>query len=119
MYIILRLVINALGVMLAANVVPGISVNGFGTALLVALVLGILNVIIGWPLKILTFPLSIATLGFFLLIINTLLFKMATFVKGFEVVGFWPAFFGSIIVTLVSIVGKHWFKPRPFTARRY
>ncbi len=94
--------------MLAANVVPGISVSGFGTAVLVALVLAILNVLVGLPLKILTFPLSIVTFGFFLLVINTLLFKMATFVKGFDVVGFWPAFFGSIIVTLVSTVGKHW-----------
>ncbi len=106
MNIILRLFINALGVMLAANLLPGIYVKGFGTALLVALVLSVLNVLIGWPLRILTLPLTLVTFGFFLLIINTLLFKMATFVKGFEVVGFWPAFFGSIIVTLVSLLGK-------------
>jgi len=110
MNIILRLLINALGVMLAANVVPGISVKGFGTALLVALVLSVLNVLVGLPLKILTFPLSITTFGFFLLIINTLLFKMATFVKGFEAAGFWPAFFGSVIVTVFSMVGKRLLK---------
>jgi putative membrane protein len=110
MYIILRLILNALGVMLAANVVPGIYVRGFGTALLVALVLSVLNVVVGWPLKILTLPLTIISLGLFLLIINTLLFYMATFVKGFEVSGFWPAFFGSVIVTVVSMVGKRWLK---------
>jgi putative membrane protein len=110
MYIVLRLIFNAIGVMLAANLVPGISVQGFGTAILVALVLAILNVLVGMPLKVLTFPLTIISFGFFLLIINTLLFKMTTFVKGFEVHGFWAAFFGALIVTIVSMFGKHLLK---------
>lgn len=110
MYIVLRLIFNALGVMLAANVVPGIYVKGFGTALLVALVLSFLNILVGLPLKILTFPLTIISFGLFLLVINTLLFKMTTFVKGFEVHGFWTAFFGALIVTIVSMLGKHLLK---------
>jgi putative membrane protein len=102
----LRLIINALGVLAAASLVPGIEVANFGTALLVALILGILNAVVGWPLKILTLPLSLATLGFFLLVINGLMFWMATFVKGFAVHGFWAAFFGSLIVTAVNLLGK-------------
>jgi putative membrane protein len=103
---ILRILISALGVMLAAKLVPGIFVSGFGTAVLIAVILGLLNVFIGWPLKVLTFPLTVVTLGFFLLVINTLLFYLATFIKGFEVNGFWSAFFGSLVVTVVSMVGR-------------
>lgn len=92
--------------MLAAKIVPGIYVSGFGTALLVALVFGILNSTLGLILKVLTFPLTLITFGFFLLIINALMFQAASFIKGFEVIGFWPAFFGSLVVSLVSIISK-------------
>jgi putative membrane protein len=106
MKIIFRILFTALGVLLAANVVPGISVAGFWTAVLVAIILGILNVTIGPILKLLTLPLSIVTFGLFLLVINALMFWAASFVKGFHVSGFWPAFFGSLIVTIVSMVGR-------------
>lgn len=106
MNIFYRWLITALGVMLAAQIVPGIVINSFWAALVVALVLGILNMLVGLPLKILTFPLSLVTLGLFLLIINAWVFWMAGFVKGFEVQGFWPAFWGSIIVTLFSVFAK-------------
>ena len=88
--------------MLAAKIVPGIYVSGFSTAL----VFGILNSTLGFFLKVLTFPLTLITFGFFLLVINALMFQAASFVKGFEVTGFWPAFFGSLIVTLASIASK-------------
>jgi len=103
---LVRWLITALGVMLAAQIVPGIEVGSFWVALLVALVLGILNVIVGWPIKILTFPLSLLTLGFFLLVVNAWVFWLAGFVKGFSVAGFWPAFLGSLIVTLFSLLAK-------------
>jgi putative membrane protein len=106
MSFIIKIIITALAVLLAANVVPGIAVSGFWTAVLVAIVLGILNVVLGWPLKILTFPLSIITLGLFLLVVNALVFWAASLVKGFSVDGFWPAFFGSLIVTVVSMLGR-------------
>jgi putative membrane protein len=110
MFILLRIIINAMGVMLAAKLVPGISVGSFGTAVLVAVILGILNVTLGFLLKVLTFPLSLVTFGFFLLVINALMFQAASFIKGFEVQGFWPAFFGSLIVTIVSMLGKTFIK---------
>ena len=106
MKLIFRILISALGVILAERLVPGIYVAGFGTAILVAVVLGVLNVTLGLALKILTFPLSLISFGFFLLIINGLVFWAATFVKGFYVSGFWAAFFGSLIVTLASMLGK-------------
>ncbi|MDR3642271.1 MAG: phage holin family protein [Candidatus Doudnabacteria bacterium] len=106
MKIIFRILFTALGVLLAASVVRGISVSGFWTAILVAVVLGILNVTVGPLLKLLTLPLSIVTFGFFLLVINALMFWAASFVKGFHVEGFWAAFFGSLIVTVVSIIGR-------------
>lgn len=106
MYVIYRWLITAFGVMLAAQIVPGIEVKSFWVALIVALVLGVLNVLFGWPVKILTFPLSVLTLGFFLLVVNAWVFWMAGLVKGFYVAGFWPAFLGSLIVTLFSLLAK-------------
>lgn len=110
MKLIIRVIFTALAVMLAANIVPGVNVTGFWTAVLVALVLGILNVTLGFALKVLTFPLSVLSFGLFLLVINALVFWSASFVKGFEVLGFWPAFFGALIVTVVSMSAKELLK---------
>src|SRR4051794_10010405 len=101
MKVILRILFSALGVMLAAYIVPGIYVAGFWTAVLVAVVLGLLNVTLGFLLKVLTFPLSIVTFGFFFLVVNALMFWAASFVKGFHVGGFWAAFLGALTVTVV------------------
>jgi putative membrane protein len=106
MNIIYRILFAVIGVMVAAYLVPGIVVAGIWTAVLVAIVLGILNVTIGALLKFLTLPLSIVTFGFFFLVVNALMFWAASFVKGFYVAGFWPAFFGSIVVTVVSMIGR-------------
>lgn len=106
MKIVFRILFTVLGVLLAANIVPGIVVAGFWTAVLVAVVFGLLNATLGTILKVLTFPLSIVTFGFFFLVINALMFWAASFIKGFHVDGFWAAFFGSLIVTIVSMIGK-------------
>ena len=66
----------------------------------------ILNVTIGALLKLLTLPLSIVTFGFFFLVVNALMFWAASFIKGFHVAGFWAAFFGGLIVTIVSMLGQ-------------
>jgi len=106
MRFIFKILISACAVLLASVVVPGIVVAGFGTAVLVAIVLGILNATLGLLLKVLTFPLTIFTFGLFLLVVNALVFWSASFVKGFDVAGFGSAFLGSIIVTIVSLLGK-------------
>ena len=112
MFLLSRIIINALAVMLAANIVPGIEVAGFWTAVLVAIILGILNATLGIVLKVLTFPFSIVTFGFFMLIVNGIVFWAASFVKGFNVEGFAPAFFGALIVTIVSMLAKKFMEPK-------
>ncbi|HVY68104.1 MAG TPA: phage holin family protein [Patescibacteria group bacterium] len=107
MKLLIRILVNALGVLAAAAIVPGIGIASFWTAVLVAIVLGVLNVTLGLALKILTLPLSLVTFGLFFLVINALMFWAASFVNGFHVGGFWAAFFGSLVVTLVSLVGKN------------
>lgn len=110
MKILLKILITALGVLVASYIVPGIHVASFWTAVLVAIVVGILNATVGMVLKVLTFPLTLATFGFFILVINAFVFWLATFVKGFNVEGFGSAFFGSLIVTIISLLGKRLIK---------
>jgi putative membrane protein len=106
MKIVFKILFTALGVLLASAIISGIHVDGFWTAVLVAIILGVLNVTIGALLKLLTLPLSIVTFGFFFLVINALMFWAASFIKGFHVAGFWAAFFGSLIVTIISMLGR-------------
>ncbi|GGA45153.1 hypothetical protein GCM10007416_17830 [Kroppenstedtia guangzhouensis] len=103
MGIIVRLLLNALAVLLAAQLIPQIEVEGFGTALLVALVLGLINTFIRPVLIFLTLPISFITLGLFIFILNALLFWVTGFlVPGFEVGGFFGALLGSILVSVIS-----------------
>jgi len=96
-------VINALALIIITHLIPSIQINGFGTAMIVAVVLGLLNASLRWVLIILTLPVNILTLGLFTLVINALMFWLcATLLKGFEVSGFWSAFFGSLLYSAVS-----------------
>ena len=103
MFFLLRLIINALIIIGIAYLVPGISVSSFYTAMLVAIILGVINAIIRPVIILLTLPVNILSLGLFTLIINALLFWFtSTIVKGFQVEGFLPAFWGAFILWLVS-----------------
>ena len=105
MSILLRWLISAVSLMLVTYFVPGIKVQSFYTALIAALVLGLINSLIKPILIILTLPVNILTLGLFTLIINAFLFWLAaTIVKGFGVDGFWPAFWGALAMSVVSWV---------------
>ena len=100
---IVNWLLSAVSLIIVANVIRGIQVDGFGTALIAAIVIGLVNATIGLVLKIVTFPLTIVTLGLFLLVINALMLKLAAaLVPGFRVAGFLPAFLGAILMTLVS-----------------
>ena len=91
--------------MLIAYYVPGIAVSDFYVALVAALILGLINVLIRPLLLLLTLPINILTLGLFTLIINALMFWLASsVVKGFFVAGFWPAFWGALIMMLLGWV---------------
>jgi len=103
MGLIIRWLLNALAVFLAAQLVPGIELKGFGTALLAALILGLVNTFIRPVLVFFTLPLSFLTLGLFIFVINALMFWLVSaLIPGFEVDGFLSAFLGAIIVSIVS-----------------
>lgn len=103
--IILKWIALAGAVIAAAYIVPGIEVSSFGTALIVALVFGLINVFIKPVLKILTFPINLLTLGIFGLILNVLLFwAVSGPVAGFVISGFVPALLGSLVVSVVMWV---------------
>ena len=111
MKLIIRYLVVVLAVLIAAHVVPGISVANLNTALFAGLVLSALNLVVRPILFILTLPATILTLGFFILIINTMLFWGASFlVSGFEVSGFVPAFLGALAVSVVSLIAGRIFK---------
>ncbi len=103
LHLLLVWLINALALLIITHLVPSIQISGFGTALLVAVVLGLLNASLRWVLIILTLPVNILTLGLFTFVINALMFWLcAAMLKGFEVSGFWSAFVGSLLYSFVS-----------------
>ena len=82
---------------------PSIAVASFGTALVAALVLGLVNTVVRPVLVLLTLPVTIVTLGLFIFVLNGLLFWMVgTWLQGFTVAGFWAGVFGAILFSLVS-----------------
>jgi len=97
--------ISALSLVIVAYLIPGIRIDGLGPALIAPLVIGLVNATIGFILKIVTFPITILSLGIFLLVINALMLMFAAYlVPGFAVAGFWSAFFGAIVMSLVSMI---------------
>jgi putative membrane protein len=108
MRLLLNWVLSALAVWIVSQVVPGIHVSGAITALLAALAIGFVNATVGLIIKVVTFPLTLLTLGLFWFVINAAMLKFASvLVPGFEVRGFWAAFLGAIVLSLVSSL-LHW-----------
>jgi putative membrane protein len=105
---VLRLVINAAALWVATRLVPGVTFQGGGVAFLgVALTFGVVNAFIRPAAKILTFPLILLTLGLFALVVNGLMLWLTSSLSsslglGFHVTGFWPAFWGALVVSIVS-----------------
>jgi putative membrane protein len=111
--LLIHWVLSALCLLLVAHFVPGFYLTGFGSALIAAVVIGLVNSTLGILLKILTFPLTILTLGIFWLVINALMLKFASiFVPGFVVRGLWPAFWGGIILSLLNMIVRQLLKDR-------
>lgn len=103
MRILLRWAINALVLLGIPYVLESVRVDSFGTALVTALALGLVNALIRPLLFVLTLPITLITLGLFTLVINALLFWfVASFVEGFHVEGFWAAFWGALLYSIVS-----------------
>lgn len=103
--LLLHWAISAASLMIVAYLFPGIQLQGLGAALIAPIVIGLINATIGFILKIVTFPLTVLTLGIFWLIINALMLQLAAaLVPGFFVAGFWAAFFGAIVLSIVSMI---------------
>jgi putative membrane protein len=103
MRLILTWIINAVALIALPYIIKSITVEDFVTALVVALVLGLINTLIRPILVVLTLPVTILTLGLFIFVINGLLFwAVGSFVRGFHVGGFWSGVFGAIVYSIIS-----------------
>lgn len=105
MRFVLQILLTGIIVVLLSNLLPGVSVAGYGSAILVAVVLALLDLIVKPVLVLLTLPVTIITLGLFLLVINAIIILMANaFVPGFTVAGFWVALIFSILLSLIQAI---------------
>jgi putative membrane protein len=100
---LLRVAVNTAAIALAASIIPGIEVDSLVAALAAGLLLGLVNAVVRPLLVVLTLPITLFTLGLFILVLNGLCFWfVAWVVNGFRVAGFWPAVFGAVTVSAVS-----------------
>ena len=110
---LIRALIAAIGLWVADTLIGGISFDSAGWLLGAALVLGLINAVVRPLAVILTFPITLITLGLFLLVLNAGMLALASWIlPGFHVAGFWPAFWGAIVVSLVSSIGSWFFGPQ-------
>jgi len=105
--IVIRTLISMLGLFLASRLIPGVWIDGTGNFILAALLLGLVNGLVRPLMFLLTLPLTILTLGLFILVLNAAMFGLvAAMLSSFEVSGFWSALFGAIVVSITSIVAS-------------
>ena len=105
MNFLIRLIISTLAVLVTSYILPGVYVDSFGTAVVVALVLGCLNVVVKPLLILLSLPAVVFTFGLFLIVINTLIIMLADkLVDGFRVDGFWRAVLFGIVMWMVTSI---------------
>ena len=103
MRFLLRLLLNAVAVFLAAQLIPGIGVATPGAALAAGIVLGLVNAVIRPVLILLTLPATLVTLGLFIFVVNAICLALAAwFVPGFTISGFWAALLGAIVISIIS-----------------
>jgi putative membrane protein len=106
MRLLLNWLLSAISLLIVSRLVPGFYLHGFTAALIAALVIGLVNATIGLFLKIITLPLTFLTLGLFWWVINALMLMFASKLLSpdFVVRGFWPAFWGAIVLSLINMV---------------
>jgi putative membrane protein len=110
--IILRTLIIMLGLFLASALVPGVQITGTGSFILAALLLGLVNAFVRPVAFLLTLPLTIVTLGLFLLVVNAAMFGLvAAMLDNFIVTGFWSAIFGAIVVSVTGTLASMYIGP--------
>ncbi len=109
---LIRALIAAIGLWVADGLIDGISFDSGTWLLVTAVVLGILNAVVRPLAVILTLPITLITLGLFLLVLNAGMLALAGWLlSGFYIAGFWPAFWGAIVVSVVSGIGSWFFGP--------
>jgi len=109
---LVRLAISAFALWVAQQLVSGIQIDGIGTLLLAALLLGLVNAVVRPVLVILTFPLTILTLGLFLFVVNAaMLGLVAVLLPNMHITGFGAALLGSIVISVVSWAASAWIGP--------
>jgi putative membrane protein len=122
---VIRLIVNAAALWVATHIVPGVTFDGGVMPFLgVALVFGVINATLRPLTKILTFPLILVTLGIFALVVNGLMLWLTSSLSaslglGFHVSGFWAAFFGALVVSVVSALLSISLRPGPEYSRPY
>ncbi len=110
---ILRAVITAIGLWIATRWVGGLSIDGAPTLLLAGAMLGVVNALVRPVAVVLTLPITLVTLGLFLLVVNAGMLSLVAWVlPGFSVAGFWSAFWGALVVSLTGWVGSWFIGPR-------
>ena len=108
---VIRWLVTTVAVLIAAHLIPGVSYEGWGTLLGASLLLGIINAFVRPILLLLSLPFIIVTMGLFIFVINALLLMLVSkIVPAFQVSGFWSAFFGSIVISLVSWLLSSFFR---------
>lgn len=113
MKILVHWFLSAIAVWLVSEIVPGFNVASLGSAFIAAVAIGLVNATLGFVLKIVTFPLTVLTLGLFWIVINALMLLLAAhFVPGFAISGFMAAFFGAIALSVLNLVLRELFPNR-------
>jgi len=108
---VIRWLVTTIAALVAAHLIPGISYDGWGALLGASLLLGIINAFVRPILLLLSLPFIIITMGLFIFVINALLLLLVSqIVPAFQVAGFWSAFFGAIIISLVSWILSSFFR---------
>ena len=112
MRILINWLLSAIALLIVAYVVPGFTVNNFVVALVAAAVIGIINATLGFFLKVVTFPLTVLTLGIFWIVVNALMLELASVVvHGFTIRSFGSAFVGAILLSIINMI-FHWLRPK-------
>ena len=107
-HLVVSWLVAALALWIVAQIIPGVRVRDFGSALIAAIVIAVVDAIAGPVFRFFAFPLIFLTLGLFLLVINALLLKLASvFTPGFEVHGFFSAVMGAIVLTILNAILRH------------
>ena len=105
LHIIVSWFVSALALWIVARMIPGIELRGFGEALIATIIIAVVNATVGPVIKFLAFPLTLITLGLFLLVINAFLLKLTSFfTPGFKVRGFLAAILGSLVLTILTAI---------------